>query len=303
MGQTMIIWRFTDGKLGHENQTSGLVAAIGLKRDVTVIDVPVASLPSSSKLLLKGLFRKKTREFPTDQPDLIIGAGSATHIPMVIAKSQCGGKSVVFMRPSIPMRLFDLVVTPKHDNIPFLKNIIETNGVLNSVQFIENKNPQQGLMLIGGESSHFVWDDIAIANQITQIIECDQHVDWTLTTSRRTPESFLQQLQDVSLRIVPIEETDKDWMNAHFASSGQIWVTPDSVSMVYEALSSGAMTKVFHLDPKSKGSRVRGGLDALIENGSVLSYEQWEQDPLTQQSPVFFNEAARVADYILEHLQ
>jgi len=201
------------------------------------------------------------------------------------------------------MRLFDLVVAPKHDNIPIPKNIIETNGVLNSVQFIENKNLQQGLMLIGGESSHFVWDDIAIANQITQIIECDQHVDWTLTTSRRTPESFLQLLQEVSLRIVPVEETDKDWMNEHFASSGQIWVTPDSVSMVYEALSSGAITKVFHLDPTSKGSRVRGGLDVLIENGSVVSYEQWEQNPLTQQSPVFFNEAARVADYILEHLQ
>ena len=108
----MIIWRFTDGKLGHENQTSGLVAALGLKRDSRVIDVPIASLPSSPKLLLLALFRRKISDFPSEKPDLIIGAGRATHIPMVVAKSQCGGKSIVLMRPSIPFKLFDLIVAP-----------------------------------------------------------------------------------------------------------------------------------------------------------------------------------------------
>ena len=112
----------------------------------------------------------------------------------------------------------------------------------------------------------------------------------------------MQLLQEVSLRIVPVEETDKDWMNEHFASSGQIWVTPDSVSMVYEALSSGAVTNVFTLQSKKKQSRVIIGLDELINNGCVYTFDQWKLDPSIQKAPVFFNESARVADYILEQL-
>ena len=302
MEQTMIIWRFTDGKLGHENQTSGLVAALGLKRDSRVIDVPIASLPSSPKLLLLALFRRKISDFPSEKPDLIIGAGRATHIPMVVAKSQCGGKSIVLMRPSIPFKLFDLIVAPEHDSVSLNERVIESVGVLNPVQFVENKDQHKGLMLIGGESSHFVWDDARIANQILHIAEHNPQLRWTLTTSRRTPESFLQHIKEVPVEIVPVEETDQKWMQAQFASSGQAWVTPDSVSMIYESLSSGATTKIFSLEPTMRESRVRRGLEALLENDSIITFEKWKQDPTKKQTSRYFNESSRVADFILEHL-
>jgi len=299
----MIIWRFTDGKLGHENQTSGLVDALhALQQDITVFDIPIATLPSSRMLLLKAMFRKKIIEFPSEKPNLIIGAGHKTHIPMVVAKSQCGGKSVVLMRPSIPMGLFDLVVAPKHDNVPLRENVIQTEGALNDVQFVENKNMDIGLMLIGGESPHYSWDDVGIANQIKQITEQEPEVDWTLTTSRRTPEKLLNLLREIRIEVVPFEETNNEWMASHYAQSGQIWVTPDSVSMVYEALSSGAVTKVFFLAPTSKESRVRNGLNELIQNNSLQPFELWQKDSMVQHSPCYFNEAARIADHILEQL-
>ena len=54
----MIIWRFTDGKLGHENQTSGLVDALhALQQDITVFDISISTLPSSRMLLLKAMLR------------------------------------------------------------------------------------------------------------------------------------------------------------------------------------------------------------------------------------------------------
>ena len=298
----MIIWRFTDGKLGHENQTDGLVAALGDRENVRVFDIQVDMLPSTRRLLLNALFRKKIKGFPAELPDLLIGAGRKTHIPMVIAKSQCGGKLVVLMRPSIPMRLFDLTVAPKHDNVPLRENVIESEGALNAVEFVENKNKNIGLMLIGGESSHYRWDDTRIANQIKQITEQETEVDWTLTTSRRTPANFLKLLREIQIEVVPFDETDNEWMARHYAQSGQIWVTPDSVSMVYEALSSGAMTNVFTLQSKKKQSRVIIGLDELINNGCVNTFDQWKLDPSIQKAPAFFNESARVADYILEQL-
>jgi mitochondrial fission protein ELM1 len=133
-------------------------------------------------------------------------------------------------------------------------------------------------------------------------VAIDHHVEWTLTTSRRTPESFLQFLQQVQIQIVPVEETDQEWMSQHYAESKKIWVTPDSVSMVYEALTSGAVTKVFSLEPKSNESRVRKGLEVLIHNESVQSFELWKQGSNKQCSPIHFNESARIADHILEQL-
>ena len=298
----MIIWRFTDGKLGHENQSAGLVSALRRTQKVNLIDFSVDILPSSCVLLLKSMFRSNIKEFSKPKPDLIIGAGRKTHIPMVVAKAMCGGKLVVLMRPSIPMRLFDLTVAPKHDNVPLRENVIESEGALNAVEFVENKNKNIGLMLIGGESPHYRWDGTRIANQIKQITEQEPEVDWTLTTSRRTPEKLLNLLRELQLEVVPFDETDNEWMARHYAQSGQIWVTPDSVSMVYEALSSGAVTNVFTLQSKKKQSRVIIGLDELINNGCVYTFDQWKLDPSIQKAPVFFNESARVADYILEQL-
>ena len=298
----MIIWRFTDGKLGHENQSAGLVSALSRTQKVNLIDFPVDILPSSCVLLLKSMFRSNIKEFSKPKPDLIIGAGRKTHIPMLVAKARCGGKLVVLMRPSIPMRLFDLTVAPKHDNVPLRENVIESEGALNAVEFVENKNKNIGLMLIGGESPHYRWDGTRIANQIKQITEQEPEVDWTLTTSRRTPENFLNLLREIQIEVVPFDETDNEWMARHYAQSGQIWVTPDSVSMVYEALSSGAVTNVFSIDPSGKESRVRDGLNSLIQHDVVSTFDSWKKNPTTQNVLSHFNESARIADHILEQL-
>ena len=135
----MIIWRFTDGKLGHENQTAGLVTALKNKRAVSVFDIQIGTLPSTPLLLLKALFRLTINQFPAEKPDLIIGAGHKTHIPMVIAKSMCGGMLVVLMRPSIPIRLFDLVVTPKQD-MARIEQELEPYSAYLPLRYIDEKD-------------------------------------------------------------------------------------------------------------------------------------------------------------------
>ncbi|MBC8523150.1 mitochondrial fission ELM1 family protein [PVC group bacterium] len=300
----MIIWRFTDGKLGHENQTNGLVSALGKQVDVVVEDIAVPKLPNPISLFLRFLFRIRGNIFPSQKPDLIIGAGHKTHFPILVARSLFGGKSIVVMRPSLPLNWFDLVVVPKHDKVPPQKNVIETDGALNNVEFVENKDQTKGLVLLGGESTHFHWDAEQIISQLITIHQENSEMKWTLTTSRRTPSEFLQKVRESitesNLTIVPFEETDKSWMSKHFAQSSQIWVTPDSVSMVYEALSSGASTRVFSLQSKGS-SRVTDGLGLLIKEGRVGSFENWKQNPVAA-TPVFFNESSRIAAHVLEHL-
>ena len=300
----MIIWKFNDGKPGHENQTNGLVAALNSTQEVQVFEVPIIGLP---KLLFCWLIRKTPAAFPTQKPDLIIGAGRRTHITMVVAKSLCGGKTVVLMRPSLPFSLFDLIVAPEHDAVPPRNNVIEVKGVLNAVPFVNSKDNTEGLILIGGASSHFTWDSKEIIDQISEVIEHDGVMTWVLTTSRRTPEGFEQLLLDriksENISVVPFDETNHDWMMEQFSRADHIWVSPDSVSMVYEALSSGATVRVFSMDSLHKNqSRVAKGLNDLIEQKYVSTFKKWETDPSCSSNPKQFNESDRVAKFVMEQL-
>jgi len=54
------------------------------------------------------------------------------------------------------------------------------------------------------------WQSYSDASK--KIVDQDTKVQWTLTTSRRTPESFLQLLEGLEIEIVPFEETDATWL-------------------------------------------------------------------------------------------
>ncbi len=301
MQKTLNIWKITDGKQGHDSQSEGLIAAIRKKCEVKETAITAGIFPNPMLMFLFWVFRKRPSFFPQTNPDLIIGAGHKTHAAMLLAKSFCCGTTVVLMKPSLPLIRFDIVVVPRHDEVTPSENTIEINGVLNAIEFVDDKDMNKGLMLIGGESSHYVWDDNCVIEQINQIVQRETDVKWTLTTSRRTPTTFLQLLTEIDVDVVPFEKTDTQWMQDQYKTSGQIWVTPDSVSMVYEALSSGAATYVFGLEPNSTQSRVRTGLEWLLEDGKVMSFGSWEQN-VSVHTPCRCNEATRVAELILERI-
>ena len=304
----LTIWKFVDGKRGHESQSSGLIEAIGKNQDIQVHEIQTATLPRLPFQILGWFIRKKPNTYPSSRPDLIIGAGRQTHVPMLIAKSFCGGKTVVLMRPSLPTSFYDLVVVPQHDEVVLRDNIVEIKGVLNVIKHSADKDEHNGLMLIGGQSTHYKWNNQQVVEQIKQIVRNDATVQWTITTSRRTPESFIPLIQDLciseNLDVVPFEETDQQWMLDQFRFASQIWVTPDSVSMVYEALSSGAIVRIFLLDPKEskKVSRVVHGLQELVQESTVGTFEKWKEDPDCVTKPELFNEAERVAQIVVEQL-
>ncbi|MBT6283501.1 MAG: hypothetical protein HOJ00_09005 [Phycisphaerae bacterium] len=300
MQKTLNIWKFTDGKQGHISQSDGLIAAIRKSHDVVESVVDANEMPSAFVMFFRWMFRKRPAIFPNNTPDFIIGAGHRTHASMLLANALCGGKTIVLMKPSLPLKRFDFVVVPRHDGVIPRKNTIEIQGVLNAIEFVEHKSLEKGLLLIGGESAHFEWDDASVVKQIVEIIESDQHVAWTLTTSRRTPDSFLSLLKGLQMTVVPFEDTDKDWLQEQYKNAGRIWITPDSVSMVYESLSSGAVANVFSLLPKEKPSRVRVGLDQLIDSGTVQTFDAWKLHSMDDQVPQQFDESARVAEVILD---
>jgi len=166
MQKTLNIWKFTDGKQGHISQSDGLIAAIRKSRDVVESVVDANEMPSAFAMFFRWLFRKRPAIFPNNTPDFIIGAGHRTHASILLANALCGGKTIVLMKPSLPIRRFDFVVVPKHDYVQPRANVIETKGVLNAVTFVLEKDLQKGLMLIGGKSKHYEWDGSRIATQV-----------------------------------------------------------------------------------------------------------------------------------------
>ena len=295
------IWRILDGKAGHEAQTLGLVKALEKRVSLSNHEITAPTKYSSFKNLILKQFTPGKELSP---PDLIIGAGSKTHFALLAAQRAYGGKTIVLMQPTLPTKLFNLCLVPRHDSKKAGKKTLLTDGVLNPIQPAVDADPKRGLFLIGGPSTHYNWDTKGILGQVIALVGETPETKWTLTTSRRTPAECTQQLVNLSypnLEVIPVEQTPRGWVAERLSECKHVWVSEDSVSMVYEALTAGALTGLLDVPSKRQNSRVQTSVRLLLEQQRVIRFEKRNQmhDSETQ-NPLA--EADRCADYILTHL-
>ncbi|MBZ0071610.1 MAG: mitochondrial fission ELM1 family protein [Gammaproteobacteria bacterium] len=295
----LTIWRFIDGKPGHENQSAGLVQALRVLRPVEVHDLPV---PGEIAAVGAWLARRFPWGRALPAPDLLLGAGHATHWPLLAARRARGGRAVVLMRPTLPGGCFDLCVVPAHDRPRAAGNVLVTRGVLNRVRPGVAKDPRQGLILLGGPSKHHAWSTPRLVEQVRTIVAHDAARRWVLTTSRRTPAEVLTalrpQVDPECIELVPGETTAPDWLPAQLAWAGTVWVSADSVSMIYEALTSGAAVGLLEVPARGRDRVVRG-VEALVAEGLLTTYARWLDGTELRAPRQPFNEAARAARAIL----
>lgn len=295
----LVVWVVSDGKPGHLNQSLGLAEALARTTPTDTHVIP--ALPAWRAVLAWLLKRLPGKTLPA--PDLIIGAGHATHLTLLAARRARGGRAVVLMKPSLPRGWFDLAIVPRHDGLAPDAHTLVTEGALNRIRPAAARDPQRGLMLIGGESPHFRWDGDAIQVQIKSILARTPEVQWTLTTSRRTPAEFLADLAAAqNLAVVPHTATGPDWLPQQLAGCGTAWVTPDSASMVYEALTAGAEVGVFDL-PVNPKSRVGWAIAELADAGRVTRFITGCAHGKLHPNPQPLAEADRCAAWILPWLK
>jgi mitochondrial fission protein ELM1 len=291
----IVVWRFSDGKAGHDSQSRGLVGALSERVSLSCCDIDVAHAGNAVRWWLRGRY-PPGESFPA--PDLLIGAGHATHFHLLAARRSRGGRSVVLMKPSLPGRWFDLCLVPQHDRAPPRANLVTTCGTLNAVRRGGRHAADTGLIVLGGPSRHVRWDDAHVLGQVEQLCRQRPKSRWLLTTSRRTPARLTGTLRTLNEVVFePFDATRPEWLPAHMARAGEVWVTRDSVSMVYEALGSGARVGLLDVPARGADSRVAAGVDALVERGWVAAPGQWQLAPGPDQP---LDEAARCADWIME---
>lgn len=287
------VLRLSDGRRGHDNQSLGLVEALHRLRPVECRHVRVTrGIGGAARVLREPRVAAAAR--------LAVAAGHGTHLALVAAARRSGARSVVLMKPSLPRALFDLCIVPRHDGVAEGGNVLTTLGVLNRVQPAARKDPHQALILLGGPSRHHAWDDALLREQITALTAADGHLDWQAATSPRTPPSTLPALAGIpGLRVVPFAATTAGWLPDRLASAARVWVTEDSVSMAYEAASSGAATGILPVPPRRSPGRVQAAVGTLIRAGHAMSFSDWQagREPDGRGA---LQEAARCARALLE---
>jgi mitochondrial fission protein ELM1 len=292
----LIIWRFSDGKPGHDAQSQGLIDALRRLRPLHCHDMVHARIAA----VLNGQFAAAAG---APKPDLLIGAGRRTHVPLLAARLRYGGRTIVLMKPDLPHWLFDLCIIPQHDGIRAGRRVLTTLGALNTVEHSSVQDPAQGLILIGGPSTHHDWSDATTLEQLQTICTSTPGYRWTLSTSRRTPESFLPALQSLDLprlQIVPFAATTPGWLPRQLRTAAQVWVSEDSVSMIFEALTAGAAVGLLRV-PALRQSRIIHGVDRLISAHWVTPFAHWRRGEDVPKPGQTLAEAQRCARWIEQH--
>lgn len=288
-----VIWRFSDGNTGHDRQSAGLVAALAERLAVSAHELAVRPGYRVLGDWLSGRYRPGST---LPAPDLLIGAGHATHLHLLAARRSHGGRSVVLMKPSLPSAWFDLCLVPAHDAATPAPNLLTTRGVLNDIRPATAHDSDTGLIVIGGPSRHVRWNTAAVLAQVEQLQRQRPKSRWWLSTSRRTPEALVARLRGRAERVFCSAWTTPDWLPARLAEADEVWVTRDSVSMIYEALSAGARVGLLDVPPRGR-NRITVAVDRLIDEGWVTAPGHWRTLAPGPGTPL--NEAARCADWMV----
>lgn len=294
------LWILADHKPGHTSQLHGLAQRLQAHADINIRWLDAEALRSHWQ---DWLFKRWPETESLPAPDIVIGAGSASHGLILLARRVFGCMAAVVMRPAIPLFLYDAAIVPRHDRPPTRDTVLITSGVMNMVQpRVSSQHANAHTMLIGGISKHFDWSSAQVVAQIQQIVDASPELEWTITNSRRTPEDFADTLKSKALshvNFIPHSETPRGWLAKQLEQSAEIWVTPDSVSMVYEAITAGAAVGLFDLNPVAYG-RIHEGLDAVKTQGLCTPFEAWQSNHCLPPPTTRLWEAERAAQWLLE---
>ena len=237
-----ICW-FKDSKIGHEKQVHAILDNLALTQDLLIEEIYISN-PVWLELFL---YLLKIKPKQDSIPDIIIGAGSKTTIPMLRYKIESKTKVISVMKPQFFESKFDLIVAPRHDYKVVPDNVFTYFGSIAKV----NINPELeniGLIVIGGVNKHYNFDDDYLISQINFVISLFPNISWIVFNSRRTPNSFNERIkQHTSIgKFIDVNENFEP-LNDYLLKAKFKFVTPDSVNMIFESLSSSGETYLFDM--------------------------------------------------------
>jgi mitochondrial fission protein ELM1 len=181
---------------------------------------------------------------------------------------------------------------------------VPTLGALNSLpEELPVKQPR-GLMLVGGPSRAHGWDADLLLAAIKDVLDTRAELAWKVSDSRRTPSDFLDLLRrkGIAAELVSHRETPPGWVAEQLLTAEEAWVTADSVSMLFEAVTAGARTGVLPMPVRRANTGPARAVADLVAEGFAKTYETWAAQGRTLPPTKRLHETGRCADLVMERL-
>ncbi len=237
---------------------------------------------------LKFLLKKESFDkIKNHYADMVISCGAKTVAANIFLKYENNARTVAIMKPGLGRRKkFNLVILPRHDAPARLdSNMLITEAAPNritnhpstSLGTGEPRTTSCGLgLLIGGDAKNFKLTKETVRKVVDGILKTAEEMDLDIfvSTSRRTSGEIDKFLKD-RLRgnkrckslIIANEENIEGAVPKIFDMSEVVVVSPESISMISEAASSGRYVVIFrghHQGARAPGRQGKYG--RVVEN-------------------------------------
>lgn len=262
-----IVWVISDGIPGHFNQSKGVLLAL---EQLYILKVEWVELRLKSGIyrrilswllnhtkpsigLLSFFYRG---QLPSGKPDLVIGAGGKSMFAVAwlgqnfAAKTIFAGSlrqlkpelfhAVLILEPSMQAPFISLQTSP----MPISQSVLKQAAEVWLAQHVKPEKPLWA-MLVGGDGAGATyqstdWQTLAVQ---MNALAAQHHIQWLLTTSRRTGASAEQILRQ---SLNPEFLADAVWWSeaphpvtsSYLGLSEVVWCTVDSMSMMMESVSA-----------------------------------------------------------------
>lgn len=299
----MVVWVFHDARPGHLSQLEGLSNRLSFHAHCEFhwFDITHKKLGVQHFLFFPDILKK------TAKPDLIIAAGHSTHLSLLIAGLKLNAFTSVIMKPSLPLCFFDAVICPKHDNLKNSNRVFNTFGPINKIDQTQRNNTTLNktlnLILIGGLSKHFHFDETSIIDQIKNICLKNTDTQWIVSNSPRTPQTMnkaLTQLEHANLHFHDYQQGKLGPLQDILLKTKFTWITPDSMSMIFESLSAGSKVGLIKCEPKNN-KRIVKQIRYLSDKGYLL--DSVNNDAMNSLNNNLPWEADRAALWLLQSIK
>jgi len=276
-GREKHILILSDGKTGHLRQSQAVAKIIrehcAQNAIACRLDTVEVKIKNNFVFSLFSLFSGKYNydSLAHYSPDIVISCGSGLAALNYLVSRENLSKSIVILRPApLGTKRFDLVIEPEHDRPAKRKNICLIEGALNLIdeKYLNQqkeellKNTERHVpgtdryigLLIGGDTKQFRLKKQDIAQLVSRIKQAAESLkmDLLVSTSRRTSKEvedlLKQELKNYSpckLLIIANEKNLASAVGGILALSSIVVTSPESISMISEAASSGKHVLVF----------------------------------------------------------
>lgn len=300
---------FLDGSPGHEKQTQGILKYLDKRISIDVIFVKVqkSTLFHQVKNWCKLFFGPHfTVGLDLSDRNLLIGTGTHTHLEMLLYKKKRNTPVVSCMTPSSLLKnRFDLLFIPHHDNVSDRENIVKTIGPPGCCENAGVHDLGRVLILIGGtDPKSHAWNSELLVSQIESLLAHDSSKKFIISSSPRTPAETNEKISALSrnyenAQFFEFKDTEPGWVEKEYCRCKYVWVTGDSISMVYEALSSGCKVGIIPVMWRKKTSKFLVSENYLITNRFAVTLKDYLNKKVCWKNDNVLNEAERCAGEII----